>query len=258
MQLNDEAPWDDFDPRNYIERNYHTVLDVDSQIMSIVRAHFSDHCRRLPGSPIRGIDVGAGANLYPALLMLPWCDEITLLDRAAPNVEYLRGQIDNGGHDGNWDGFWSELCRDEFYAALPDGPWNKLARVAQVAPGNLFGLVDRAEYWEIGTMFFVAESISTSHHQFRRGVECFLRSLKPGAPFAAAFMEHSKGYDVGPPGHELRFPSCDVGESEILESINAVGQVENLIPYRIGEPGEVRPGYEGMILACGVRGGGNS
>ncbi|MFE9442208.1 SCO2525 family SAM-dependent methyltransferase [Streptomyces sp. NPDC006602] len=249
-QLNAEARWDAFDPVAYVRKNYRTVLPVDAEIMTIVRAHFSDHFRGIPGLRVRGIDVGAGANLYPTFMMLPWCDEITLLDRATPNLHYLEQQLDK--HDRGWDAFWQELCLDDAYAALPGGPWERLSEIARVEQGDICALVDRPEQWQLGTMFFVAESLSTADKKFREGVECFLRSLTPGAPFAAAFMEHSEGYWVG----ETPFPACDVSESDIRDSIEEFA--ERLRIYRVGEPGEVRPGYTSMILACGFRRTGSS
>ncbi|MFI7293274.1 SCO2525 family SAM-dependent methyltransferase [Streptomyces sp. NPDC050121] len=249
-QLNAEARWEAFDPVAYVRKNYRTVLSVDAEIMSIVRAHFSDHFRGSPGLRVRGIDVGAGANLYPSFMMLPWCDEITLLDRSTPNLHYLKQQFDR--HDHGWDAFWRELCLDDAYATMPGGPWERFGEVARVEQGDIFALVDRPEQWQLGTMFFVAESLSTSYEKFRKGVECFLRSLTPGAPFAAAFMEHSEGYWAG----ETLFPACDVSESDIRDSIK--DYAEGLRIYRIGQPGEVRPGYTSMILACGFRGTGNS
>jgi hypothetical protein len=244
-QLNADARWDDFDPTLYVQKNYSRVLSVDETIMSIVRAHFSDHFSRFPGESVDGIDVGAGANLYPALSMLPWCDRITLLDRSRSNLEYLRLQI--AGHDDSWDKFWRKLCLDDAYASIPGGPWARLRDVARVEQGDILQPVDRRERWQTGTMFFVAESISTSTREFHRAVQNFLEALTPGAPFAAAFMEHSQGYWVG----DSWFPACDVGQADIGASIRRF--TDSVRTYRIGKPGEVRPGYTSIILACGFR-----
>ncbi|MGV9272233.1 SCO2525 family SAM-dependent methyltransferase [Streptomyces griseosporeus] len=247
-QLNREAPWDAFDPQAYVEHNYKTVIQEDREIVSIVRAHFADHFRTRPDRPARGIDVGAGANLYPAFTMLPWCDEVTLLDRSPRNELYLRAQQQS--YDPGWDAFWELLCADEAYAALPGGPRKRFSEVTRVRRGDLFALRDRREHWSVGTMFFVAESLSTSRDEFQEAVECFLLALTPGAPFAAAFMEHSSGYDVG----ATHFPACNVGEEEIEAAIavDAVG----ISMFRVGQPDAVRPGYTSMIVACGFRGTG--
>lgn len=244
-QLNADAPWDFFDPAVYVENNYRTVLSVDEEILSLVRAHFSDHFCAVPARPVRGIDVGAGANLYPAFSMLPWCDEITLLDKAKPNLRYLTQQI--ARHEANWDDFWRRLCVDDAYASMPGGPWQRLSEVARVEQGDVLKPVRRRDKWEIGTMFFVAESISTSSDEFHCAVEHFLKSLVPGAPFAAAFMEESEGYQVG----DTWFPACKVKQDDIIDSVKR--HSKPVQTYRIGRPEEVRPGYESMILVCGFR-----
>jgi len=255
--LNDEAPWKDFDPRAYVDQNYRDLLYADAEILSYVRDHFSNHFRehRSHGErPVLGIDIGAGANLYPALSMLPWCREITLLERAPKNVDYLRAQQPH--FDPEWDSFWKVLREDPAYQEIDGQRRQRFQERVRIRQGNLydlgrrnlFGLRRFRERRQIGTMFFVAESISTSHEEFRRGVECFMLALAPGAPFAAAFMEGSTGYDVG----GRHFPACDVNEAQVQESFGGfTGKVET---RRLHESSHlVRPGHTGIILAWGHR-----
>src|SRR5438067_645288 len=110
---NADVPWEAFDPVAYLDHNYRDLQPEDAEILHIIRDHFSDHFRNRVDGPVSGIDVGAGANLYPSLAMLPWCDEITLFEHAPANVEYLRSQIDN--YHENWDKFWDTLCENEAY-----------------------------------------------------------------------------------------------------------------------------------------------
>ncbi|MCI3269789.1 SCO2525 family SAM-dependent methyltransferase [Streptomyces cylindrosporus] len=255
--LNDDAPWNEFDPSAYLDQNYRDLLDVDAEILSLVRDHFSDHFSARTDHverPILGIDIGAGANLYPALAMLPWCDRITLFERAPRNVGYLRQQRDS--LDPDWDAFWKVLSERDPYADI-DGERNeRFRKTVRVQKGNLFklgrrgllGLRNTQGKWQMGTMFFVAESISTSHDEFREAIECFMLSLAPGAPFAAAFMEGSHGYDVG----NRHFPACDVDEAEVRKSLDEfTGEIET---KRLGEVSHmVRPGHTGIILAYGKR-----
>ncbi|MGY3201583.1 SCO2525 family SAM-dependent methyltransferase [Streptomyces sp. TE5632] len=243
--MNAEARWEKFDPTLYVQENYSRLLSVDETIISIIRAHFSNHFRDISEPLIHGIDVGAGANLYPALSMLPWCARITLLDRSKSNLDYLQQQMD--GHDDGWEKFWRKLCLDDAYASVPGGPWARLREVAQIEQGDILNPVDRRLRWQMGTMFFVAESVSTSTREFHCAVEHFLEKLTPGAPFAAAFMEHSDGYRLG----RTWFPACDVSQADIDASIRRF--TDSVQTYRIGKPGEVRPGYTSIILACGFR-----
>lgn len=244
-QLNDDVAWEDFDPQEYIRHNYLVLHPDDEAIITVVRDHFSRHFGD-SGSVPSGIDVGAGPNLYPALSMLPWCDKITLFERSPANVEYLEKECGSYAHE--WDPFWEVLCRDKAYARLGEDPRACFAERVHPRRGNLFRLGRGDERWAMGTMFFVAESITESREEFRRAVGCFMNALEPEAPFAAAFMEHSRGYLVG----QKSFPALDIDEREVLDSLGEYAS--NVRIHRLGKPGGLlREGYTGMIVACGHR-----
>ncbi|MEU2157941.1 SCO2525 family SAM-dependent methyltransferase [Streptomyces sp. NPDC019396] len=243
-ELNDEADWNSFDSDAYVDHNYRELRPDDEQIIRIVRDYFCDHFQRNPGLPDSGIDVGSGANLYPALTLLPWCTGMTLFERAGTNVQWLERQVP--GYDANWDAFWDVLSELKPYAAVED-PRPALRLAAHVKQGNLFHLPERR--WGIGTMFFVAESMSTSIEEFREGVRRFAECLTPGAPYAAAFMEGSKGYSVG----DEFFPACSVDATDVRDSLAPFTEGEVQVSL-IGIPEDpLRVGYDGMIVACGKR-----
>ena len=73
MDRNADAPWSQFDPEVYVDLNYRTPLEVDLLIVGLMRDYFSRCYEQGVPASVRGVDVGAGANLYPALSMLPWC-----------------------------------------------------------------------------------------------------------------------------------------------------------------------------------------
>ncbi|MFJ4279239.1 SCO2525 family SAM-dependent methyltransferase [Streptomyces massasporeus] len=242
---NADAPWGLFNPAAYVDQNYRYLHEDDAAMLCIVRDHFADHFRNHDGGLVSGLDAGAGANLYPALAMLPWCDEITLLERAPSNVEYLAGQLPSYGT--HWDPFWDALCEREAYRSLVPDPRDRVRGAVRVQQGDIFDLSRHEGRWSVGTMFFVAESMSELRQEFDTGVKRFMRALAPGAPFAAAFMAESCGYIVG----GQHFPACAVDERDVhasLESCTADFKVVRPSP-RAG----VRTGYEGVILAYGWR-----
>ncbi|WP_329277099.1 SCO2525 family SAM-dependent methyltransferase [Streptomyces sp. NBC_01451] len=253
--LNEQAPWSEFDSDAYVAGNYHELQAADAEIISIMRDHFGGYFAEHP-DPVIGVDVGAGANLYPALAMLPWCKEITLFEHAPRNLAYLTRQLEPESYDKNWDQFWEALRENREYAEFKGDPRERFREVVRVAPANILAsdlgeqLREKREAWSVGTMFFVAESMTTEEEEFRRGVACFMRALAPGAPFFAAFMEHSEGYHAG----DAFFPACDVGESEVLESLEPfAGKSGTLHVRRLRTPVKVRAGYSGMIVAYGRR-----
>ncbi|MGQ0777412.1 MAG: SCO2525 family SAM-dependent methyltransferase [Pseudonocardiales bacterium] len=238
-KANSHFPWDEFDPSWYFDLNYKNLRDDDQQIVEIVRDFFS--ALDLPRKSRQGIDVGAGVNLYPALTMLPFCDEITLREYAAPNVAWLEREI--LCYSPSWDPSWNLLIKDPLYKSV-DSPREALAAAVRIQRGSIFDLPE--SQWDIGTMFFVAESISSVPAEFHSALDSFVKSLRPGAPFAAAFMENSLGYDVG--AHH--FPAVAITQDDVEEFLE--DKTEDFRIHRLGKTKKpLRDGYDGMILAVG-------
>ncbi len=237
MGRNSDFAWDSFDSCSYLTHNYGTLRDDDRQIVEGVRDFFAPLD---PAMVRQGLDVGSGTNLYPALTMLPLCDKITLWEYASSNVRWLRREVRR--YSQSWDGFWDLLSQDPLYKSVED-PRAALVRKALVRKGSIFDLpVSR---WDVGTMFFVAESISADVREFQAATQRFVRSLKPGAPFAAAFMKNSTGYDVG----DRRFPAVAVDVDDVHDCL--AGSAEDVKIERISAANPLRTGYDGMILALG-------
>ncbi len=229
-------PWDEFDPNDYLDHNYRTLRDDDQQIIRLVGEFFGS--AGVTGG--HGIDVGTGVNLYPILTMLPFCENITLWDRSASNVAWLRSEV--VGYAPLWELFWRQLGDRHPYSRIAD-PRTELAKRARVRHGDIFRLP--AGRWDIGTMFFVAESLSGIRDEFELALRMFVRGLRPGAPFAAAFMENSQGYRVG----GTWFPSVAVTADDIGASLARLAHSVGI--QRISTATPLREGYDGMVLALG-------
>lgn len=239
---NGEFEWDSFDPEWYVTHNYAGMRDDDLNILQLVRNYFArvlDPERPVP----RGIDVGSGPNLYPALSLLPFCREVTLLERGKLNCEWLRRQVEH--YSPLWDRYWDRLAFRPAYGRIED-PRAQLRARALVRRDSLFKMPQR--YWGAGTMFFVAESISDQRREFKAAVERFVGSLRPGAPFAAAFMRDSGGYYVD----RLPFPAVAVSEVDVKDAL--APHVDDLDITTIRSKVPLRDGYHGMIVALGKAG----
>ncbi|HKR49193.1 MAG TPA: SCO2525 family SAM-dependent methyltransferase [Pseudonocardiaceae bacterium] len=238
MALNSDFPWDDFDSSWYYDHNYKVLRDDDRQIIEVVRDFFGTLD---PSKRRSGIDVGSGPNIYPALTMLPLCDEIKLYEYSTSNVSWLEREIQS--YSSSWDAFWELLTEEASYNSV-DSPRRTLATRASVAQGSIFDLPE--SLWDIGTMFFTAESISPALEEFQIALGCFIRSLRPGAPFSAAFMENSLGYSVD----SCRFPAVAVTVNDVENGLT--GDTKDLEIHRIGlTENPLRAGYDGMIVATG-------
>src|SRR5688572_20312159 len=114
MRRNTDVPWDSFDSAAYKDMHYSYVRRHDELTLEHVRDFLAT--QGLCGG--RGLDVGTGANLYPALAQLPFCDTVDLVDLSAANVTWLREQL--GSPDASWGGFWRVLTGRLVYAQLGD------------------------------------------------------------------------------------------------------------------------------------------
>lgn len=239
---NADYPWDDFDSNWYLDHNYRNLRDDDREIIQLIGEFFAS----LPeGPPRRGIDVGTGANLYPMLAMLPLCDKITLCERSATNVSWLRAEVKS--YNRSWDGFWRALSESQpaLYKKVDD-PRAAVREQARVRKKSIFKLAKSR--WDVGTMFFVAESITERLEEFRHATHIFLRSLRSGAPFAAAFMKKSQGYWVG--GHH--YPAVAVDEDDIDRCLRGVASGVKIETINKTVSNPLRDGYDGMIVATGM------
>lgn len=236
---NADIDWDKFEPEEYFDVNYRHPFPDDLNILQRVRDHF------MSVGPVggTGIDVGSGANLYPTLAMLPFCNAIELHERSAANRAWLRSQLPNFPEV--WDQYWHRLApRDAPYHDV--SPREKVSRIATVKAGNIFELP--AKKWGIGTMFFVAESITYRRREFQQAVERFVGALRPGAPFAAAFMNGSEEYSNG--GNV--FPAVPVTRTEVQHLLDRL--VDDVTVDLVFSGKLLRDGYKGMILALGRAG----
>ncbi|MBM2623081.1 hypothetical protein JIG36_47035 [Actinoplanes sp. LDG1-06] len=235
---NEDVDWDRFNSDAYFSHNYSTLRPDDTRIIEIVANFFEKTCR---GHSLgRAIDVGAGANLYPAMMMLPYASQVTLFERAFTNRQWLTHELEKP--HGSWWQFWSTIAAGR----KPYEPFRKPLDVlhgrAAVERGNIFDLTP--DQYDLGTMFFVAESITTRNDEFQRAARQFVNTLKPGAPFAAAFMRDSSGYIVA----GRYFPACSITEADVQR---ALAPVARSVHIELVESNDLREGYGGMMVATG-------
>jgi hypothetical protein len=242
---NAHIDWSRFDSDVYCAANYRDLRSDDEEIAEKVRDFFADASKDRDTSEWRAIDVGTGANLYPAFAMLPFSKFIDLREFSPTNVKWLREQC-REGFDGSWDEFWRVYNKNHTYEQYfnENNVRHAFRDKAVVEVGSIFDLPERE--WDLGTMFFVACSLTRRRDEFRRAVRSFVRSLKPGAPVAAAFMTKSGGYQVG----DEWFPAVSVSRFAIRRTLRSVCDPETLKVEQIKGHVSVRPGV-GMALATG-------
>lgn len=252
VRKNTDSDWKAFPSDEYWRRNYQSIQPEDREIIDRVnlffRKAYSGRARAQ-----RAIDVGSGTNLYPALLMLPWTDQILLSDQSASNVRWLHHHVMDDGAPWTWQPFWHEVCDLEGYSQISD-PRGRLRQACTGHPGHA-GFEQRTVFdlpvaqWQLGTMFFVAESITEEPEEFHAAIDGFVSALQSHSPFAATFMAGSDGYDVA----DISFPALPITTDDVMEHFEKLG-VSELSVDLLKTNHRVREGYEGMIVATGIVG----
>lgn len=240
---NDAAAWSDFDTDEYWRINYASVLPEDTEIIRCASKFLIEACGMC--SPLkRAVDVGTGANLYPGLLMLPWAEHIVFTEYASPNVHWLSENLADAPGEWHWQPFWDLVAGLPCYRAV-EHPRGRLAAAHEIRTVSIFDLSPRA--WDLGSMFFVADGMTTDEAEFESAVRSFLGALVPGSPFMMAFMESSAGYDVG----GIRFPAVKVTPAS-LDVLLARLPVTSISVLRTDNSiRRVRSGYDAMLLVTG-------
>jgi hypothetical protein len=240
---NDAAAWSDFDAGEYWKINYASVLPEDAEIIQCASKFLIEACEMR--SPLkRAVDVGAGTNLYPALLMLPWVESIVFTEHASPNTLWLSENLADTPGEWRWQPFWDLVAGLPCYRAV-EHPRRRLAALHEIRTISIFDLPQRT--WDLGTMFFVADGMTTDEAEFESAVRSFLGALMPGSPFIMAFMEGSNGYDV----RGVRFPAVRV-TPRYLDALIADLPVTGTSVHRTDNAIQrLRHGYDAMLLATG-------
>jgi NNMT/PNMT/TEMT family len=240
---NGAVRWSDFDAGEYYTINYASVLPEDAEIIQSASKFLIEACG--PPSPVkRALDVGAGTNLYPSLLMIPWAEHIVFTEHAPANINWLRQNLADAPGEWPWQPFWDLVAGLPCYRTIDD-PRRRLAAAHEIRMQSIFELPERA--WDLGSMFFVADGMTTVKAEFEFAVRKFLAALLPGSPFLMAFMEGSRGYEVrGKP-----FPSVKVTPRS-LDALLANLPVTGTSVLRTDNSVQaLRPGYDAMLLVTG-------
>lgn len=240
---NEAVVWSDFDAGEYWKINYASVLPEDAEIIQCASKFLIEACGETTRSK-RAVDVGAGTNLYPSLLMLPWADSIVFTEYASPNIGWLSQNLAAGPGEWRWQPFWDLMAGLPCYRGIDD-PRRRLEAVHEIRTESIFDLPERT--WDIGSMFFVADGMTTDEAEFEAAVRAFLMSLVPESPFLMAFMEGSSGYGV----RGIRFPAVRVTPRSLDELLARLPVTGTSVLRTDNSVRELRPGYDAMLLVTG-------
>lgn len=238
---NTNVDWNAFDSEAYCEHNYQKFRPHNAGIVASIAEYLKDEANKFSTCA----DIGTGSNLYPSLALVPWARRIDLYDPSTAIRAWLENELQSDGE--RWNPYWQVL-----YGSAPSKykkrlDWAKFKKLANIIEGGINNLPERK--YDIATMFFVAESVTSVHAEFEQLTIKSVASVRPGGKFLSAFMLGSTGYPVG----DVRYPAVKLTEDS-LDFLRSLLSDTYDIPIERGRS-PVRNGYSGMHLLMGtVRG----
>lgn len=239
--------WEEFDALEYVTRNYGQGIAAEDREIVEFLATALRSTDFAPERKSRVADVGAGPNLYPALLLSPYLADngiLELIDIATPNLEYLQSMKD--GVDEEQLAIWKEF--EAFINELGVGAdLSKVQRLSIVKKGSIFEL--EPERYDAVLSFFVGDSITDNEEKFDMAIASLMASVKPSGHFIVTHMMGSHGYFAG---ERTYFPGVALSIDQIVPKYNAYGRC-TYHTVRRTENGKSRRGYEGMTVIIGKK-----
>lgn len=246
---NKDAAWHAFDPEAYFTQ-YYGKPHPDDDVLTVLAARaLKDAADATPRS-LDVIDVGTGPSLIPLLAALPVATRLTAWEYAAPNLAWLARELSGAALRPQWLHFWHSVraahCVEGASSnpLLPHDPLPLLAQRVRLVRGSIFDLPRHA--YDAATMFFCAESITSSRAEFGAAVTAFLSTVRPGGTVAAAFLSGSSGYSVS----DRRYPAVSLTETEITDAFAPRLASLSVTPIGLSDH-EICSGYSGALFISG-------
>jgi hypothetical protein len=139
---NNAVAWSRFHADEYWKFNFASVLPEDAQIIECASKFLIAACET-PGRFKTAVDVGAGTNLYPGLLMLPWAERIVFTEYASDNIRWLKENLADANGVWQWQPFWDLVGRQPCYQDI-EQPRRRLAAAHEVRNLSIFDLPPHA------------------------------------------------------------------------------------------------------------------
>lgn len=251
--INLYSDWENFEPEEYVLRNYgKQILLEDKRIMNVVASALKKKFKK--SSLSNFADIGTGPNLYPAMLVAPYLQQsaqINMLEYVSANRKYLTDAVSRGSRysqDGIWKKFEEFMVLDS--GDVYRGALDIVKKRANIDFGDIYKLPK--DTYDCVTSYFVAESITDSKINFRASIVAMSQSLKSKGVLIVAHMVGSEGYYAGLDTH---FPAVNLSVDDLEQAYKDAGLEFTItdISNNTHIPVKARTGYSGMALVVATR-----
>jgi hypothetical protein len=247
---NKDAEWNAFDSEAYFH-HYYGEPHPDDDALTALTARALREAQWPNSRGLDVIDVGTGPSLIPLLAALPVATRLTAWEYSQSNLSWLANEITGTALRPQWQHFWnvvraahSEADTSMMNRMLPHDPLPLLIQRVRLLRGSIFDLP--RQKFDAATMFFCAESITSSRAEFKSALSAFTGTVRPDGLIAAAFLAGSSGYEVS----GRRFPAVTLDIADLAADIGPRVNSLHITPIGLSTS-EIRSGYTGAIFVTG-------
>lgn len=223
-EVDEYDDWSAFDPEAYVGWNYLGVIHEDRNLLRVVGRHLAQLGLKERSLELVA-DVGAGPNLYPAMLLAPYVKDggsIDLIEYGDANREYVRSLLVDHGTTGETPPNWA-LWQESLITGVGERYNNSYARMcklANVMSGSIYAL-PRKRY-QMVTSYLCACSISSSRRKFWMATRSLAQSITDDGIAIAAHAIGSRHYYAG---KNAKFPAVYLDRRHIEQAYRDAGLV---------------------------------
>lgn len=245
---NKSVPWDKFDGDAYQKHYFGGRVEAEDEWAMLTLAQFLVDHADIDGLE-QAVDVGTATSLVLPLAIVPYVMHLDLLDPGRQNVTNLRSVLsDRERLERDWGPTIQRL--QEFNPEVYGNVIDKLMERAEVHQCYAQDFL-KAQQYDALTMGFCAGSNSESPDETAIFMGIVLGSVKLGAIYAATHTLNSGPYPDWSTKEGAvdmqKFPSPNVDQPWYGQQYAGTG-----VELRRSPMTEMRPGYEGTLLALGI------
>lgn len=231
-----EPEWHRFDSEAYLSHYYEELHPDDIRLARLTARAFAD--RYAVGAKLDVLDVGTGPNLFPLLCASPFAAHQTAWEYSASNVDWLRSELKRPELRPLWQDYL-DIIGDELGVVVSSG--ESLGERTSVEQQSIFDLPHGQ--WDAATMFFCAESITSSTEEFHQACACYAGAVRTGGLLAGAFLARSEGYVVA----GRNYPAVSINSTSLYEAFAPVASEIEVVEVG-GTAEQTHSGYSGALF----------
>ena len=221
--------WNDFCSEAYFEDNYKKASTIDRKLADMLRAFCIKY-----GPFKNSIDVGTGTNLIPYIVRENFVQTSILFEYSDNNIKWLKNVFENQSLLKHWSNY---LPTD-----VEISPFN----APIIEKGSIFEPINRK--FDLATMFFCAESITSEINEFISAINNFVNCLNPDGYYFIALMRNSLGYSV----NGIHYPAVSIDEHIVQHTFSKISKV--IYTKVIESDGSLdRDQFDGFVVVAGQK-----